>query len=159
MRQNERETENKGLNKRARGSREEKGRNARGRGGRGETWEKNQEETKWKKVREEGRGEERAETGDNRESAVSPGCLCLLWQGQVEADSGTFTESQLNKEGMEGWKWAEREEQKKERDSETKCQSPNGCQAFCSLPARSCSTMWLISSIDQTATISLTTSF
>lgn len=97
--------------------------------------------------------EKKANIGENRGSAVSPGCLCLLWQGQVEADSRTFTESQLNKEGMEGWKWAEREEQKKEGDSETKCQSPNGCQTFCSLPAWSCSTMWLISSTDQTAMI------
>lgn len=156
MRQNKGETKNKGLSKKGRGGDKENGRNARRRRGRGDTWEKIKR--RQNKVREEGRGEERQETGDSRESAMSPGCLCLLWQGQVEADSRTFTESQLNKEGIEGWKWAEREEQKKEGDSETKCQSPNGCQAFCSLPSQSCSTMWWISSIDQTAAIDLTTS-
>lgn len=105
------------------------------------------------KVRAEDREEKVADTRENRESAVSLGCLCLWWQGQVEADSRTFTDSQLNKEGMEGWKWAEREEQKKKGDAETKCQSPNGCQPFCFLPAQSCSAMWLISCIDQTASI------
>lgn len=57
----------------------------------------------------------------------------------------------VKKDGMEGWKWAKREVQKNGGHSQTKCQSPNGCQAFCFLPAQSCSTMWLISSTEYTA--------
>lgn len=104
---------------------------------------------KGKKVREGGK-KERVETGDNRDSAASLSCLCLPWQGQVEADSRTFTECQLNKEGTEGWKWAgRRAEQKEEGDLRLNASPPDGCQAFCCLPAPSCSTMWSISCADQ----------
>lgn len=105
---------------------------------------------KGKKVGEGGKKRARVETGDNRDSAASPSCLCLPWQGQVEADSRTFTECQLNKEGTEGWKWAgRRAEQKEEGDLRLNASPSDGCQAFCCLPAPSCSTMWSISCADQ----------
>lgn len=63
----------------------------------------------------------------------------------------------FKKDGLEGWKWAKREVQKNGGRSQTKCQSPNGCQAFCFLPTQSCSTMWLISSTDYTAKNNFTT--